>query len=103
MSLYADTDKSYLPEIRRQLAETEQLVEHRKAQHLARYGEPMGNNNIWLEQRLAEVRSMRLEITALEAQADSSAIIRGPGVCGRPGYQDSTPVPVAITSKPRPS
>jgi hypothetical protein len=97
------TDRSHLPEIRRQLTETEQLIEHRKAQHLARYGEPMGTSNIWLEQRLAEVASMRLEITALDALADGSAIIRGPGVCGRPGYQDSRPVPVTITSKPGPS
>jgi hypothetical protein len=31
------TDCSYLPEIRRQLAGTEQLIEHRKSRHLARY------------------------------------------------------------------
>ncbi len=97
------TDSSYLPEIRRQLAETEQLIEHRKAQHLARYSEPMSDSNIWLEQRLAEVRSMRLEIAALQAQAGDSAIIRGAGVFGRPGYQDSGPVRVTITSRPSPS
>src|SRR5215469_6120394 len=90
------TDRSHLPEIRRQLAETEQLIEHRKAQHLARYGEPMSESNIWLEQRLAEVRSMRLETTALEALADGTAVVRGPGVCGRPGYQ-AGPVSVGIT------
>ena len=95
------TDKSYLPEIRRQLAATGQLIDDRKAQHLARYGEPMSDTNIWLEQRIAELRSMRLEITALEALADDSAIIRGPGVCGRAGYQDG-PVPVTIT-RPDPS
>jgi hypothetical protein len=94
------TDRSHLPEIRRQLAETEQLITQRKAQHLARYGEPMSDTNIWLEQRLAEVRSMRLEISALEALTDDTAILRGPGVCGRAGYQDSSPVPVTITSKP---
>ena len=96
------TDRSHLPEIRRQLAETEQLIDHRKAQHLARYGEPMSDANIWLEQRIAEVRSMRLEITALEA-LDNDNLIRGPGVCGRPGYQNSGPVPVIITGKPEPS
>ncbi len=59
----------------------------------------MSESNIWLEQRLAEVRSMRLEITALESLADGTAVIRGPGVCGRPGYQ-AGPVSVSITRKP---
>ena len=93
------TDKTYLPEIRRQLAETEQLIERRKAQHLARYGEPMSENNVWLEQRLAELRSMRLEIAALEAQPADTGAVRGAGVCGRPGYQPG-PVPVTLTRKP---
>jgi len=94
------TDRSHLPEIRRQLAATEQLIGVRKAQHLARYGEPMSDANVWLEQRLAEVRSMRLEITALEAQPDGgTSAVRGAGVCGRSGYQPG-PVPVTITRKP---
>ena len=93
------TDKTYLPEIRRQLTETEQLIERRKAQHLARYGEPMGERNVWLEQRLAELRSMRLEIAALEAEPGGTGAVRGAGVCGRPGYQPG-PVPVTLTRKP---
>jgi len=93
------TDKTYLPEIRRQLTETEQLIERRKAQHLARYGEPMGERNVWLEQRLAELRSMRLEIAALEAEPGDTGAVRGAGVCGRPGYQPG-PVPVTLTRKP---
>jgi hypothetical protein len=94
------TDRSYLAEIRRQLAETEQLISHRKSQHLARYGEPMSENNIWLEQRLSEVRSMGLEIAALDAQpAGATTAVRGAGVCGRPGYQPG-PLPVTLTSKP---
>ena len=93
------TDKTYLPEIRRQLTQTEQLIERRKAQHLARYGEPMGERNVWLEQRLAEVRSMRLEIAALEAEPGDTGAVRGAGVCGRPGYQPG-PVPVTLTRKP---
>jgi len=97
------TDRTHLPEIRRQLAETEQLVEHRLAQHLARYGEPMSEGNVWLEQRLAEVRSMRPEIAALQAQPDDdTSLVRGAGVCGRSGYQNA-PVPVTITTKPAPS
>jgi hypothetical protein len=59
----------------------------------------MSESNIWLEQRLAEVRSMRLEITALETLADGTTVIRGPGVCGRPGYQ-AGPASVSITRKP---
>ncbi len=96
------TDRTHLPEIRRQLTGTEQLIEQRKAQHLARYGEPMSDTNIWLEQRLAEVRSMRLEIAALKAQPDDTGVVRGAGVCGRPGYQTGR-VPVALTTKPEPS
>ena len=95
------TDRSHLPEIRRQLAGTEQLIEHRQAQHRARYGEPMTETNVWLEQRLTEVRSMRLQIAALEEQLDHTSAVRGAGVCGRPGYQHS-PVAVPLTSKPEP-
>jgi hypothetical protein len=63
----------------------------------------MSESNIWLEQRLAEIRSLRLEISALEALGDDTAVVRGAGVCGRPGYQGSGPVPVIITPKPEPS
>jgi integrase len=93
------TDRSHLPEIRRQLAATEQLIRDRQEQHAARYGEPMSGSNIWLEQRHAEIRSMRLEISALEALGDDTAVVRGPGVCGRAGYQDAGPVSIAITPK----
>ncbi len=96
------TDRSHLDEIRRQLAGTEQLIKQRQARHQARYGEPMGQGNIWLEQRLTEIRSIRLEIAALEAQADGASVVRGAGVLGRPGYQDG-PVPVTITTRPAPS
>ncbi|MFJ9566065.1 tyrosine-type recombinase/integrase [Streptomyces fuscichromogenes] len=84
------TDRTFLPDIQRQLAETESLVTARQARHTARYGEPMSEANVWLEQRNAEIRSMRLEITALDAQpTDSTAAIRGAGVLGRGGYQDA--------------
>jgi hypothetical protein len=60
----------------------------------------MSDSNIWLEQRYAEIRSMRLEVTAVEAPGDDTAVVRGPGVCGRAGYQDPGPVNIAITPKP---
>src|ERR1700756_132137 len=44
------TAPSHLPEIRRQLAATEQLIRDRQEQHAARYGELMSDSNIWLEQ-----------------------------------------------------
>jgi hypothetical protein len=48
----------------------------------------MSPTNVWLEQRDAELRSMRLEITALTAQPpDQDTAIRGAGVLGRTGYQ----------------
>jgi hypothetical protein len=59
----------------------------------------MSDSNIWLEQRHAEIRSMRMEISALEAIGDDTAVVRGPGVCGRAGYQ-AGPVNIAITPKP---
>ena len=94
------TDRTFLPEIRRQLVDTERLVAARQTQHAARYGEPMSPNNIWLEQRNTEIRSMRLEVTALEAQpADSTTAVRGAGVYGRPGHQTG-PAPINITTKP---
>lgn len=50
-----------------------------------------------------QTRSMRLEISALEALGDEATVIRGPGVCGRSGYQPGEPAPVTITSRPEPS
>lgn len=89
------TDRSYLPEIRRQLAETEALVSAREGQYLARHGEEMGETNVWLSQRLVEIDAMRREIAALEGQPEGgSSAVRGVGVLGRSGYQ-AVPVRVA--------
>jgi hypothetical protein len=52
--------------------------------------------------RLAETRSMRLEIAALEAQSDDTSVVRGAGVCGGPGDQN-TPVPLFPLHKRRPA
>ncbi|GLW75486.1 putative transposase/phage integrase [Kitasatospora phosalacinea] len=88
------TDRTFLPDIQRQLAETQALVASRQARHAERYGEPMSAANVWLEQRDAEIRSMQLEITALEAHpADSTAVVRGAGVLGRTGYQNTANTP----------
>lgn len=82
------TDRSYLPEIRRQLAETEALVERRKQQYQERYNQAMSDKNVWLSERLKEIQAMRREVKALEAQPDDVAgqALRGPGVLARPAY-----------------
>ncbi|MFF2132072.1 hypothetical protein ACFVW1_43360 [Streptomyces olivochromogenes] len=85
------TDRTFLPDIQRQLAETQSLVAARQTRHTERYGEPMSGAKVWLEQRNAEIRSMQLEITALAVQsADSTDVVRGAGVLGRTSYQDAT-------------
>lgn len=85
------TDRTFLPDIQRQRAETQSLVAAWQARHTERYGEPMSGANVWLEQRNAEIGSMQLEITALQVQpVDSTTVVRGAGVLGRTGYQDAT-------------
>ncbi|WP_406498961.1 hypothetical protein OG936_30100 [Streptomyces sp. NBC_00846] len=72
------TDRTFLPDVQRQLVERQALVATRQARHAERYGEPMSEANVWLEQHIAEIRSVQPEITALEAQpSDSPAAVRG--------------------------
>jgi len=96
------TDASHLPEIARQLAETEALVAARSQQHLARHGEAMPETNVWLSQRIAEMQAMRKEIAALEDQPDAKLAVRGAGVLARPAYRNgSTEVTVGPTRRAR--
>ena len=78
------TDARHLPELTTQLRETEALIERRRAQHLERTGHEMSEGNVWLEQRLAEGRSLVSIITALKAAEEGQAV-RGAGVAGRSG------------------
>lgn len=48
------TDDSHLEPLRRQLEETEGLIERRKAEFQDRRGTPMPEDNVWLVQRTAE-------------------------------------------------
>ncbi|MEO7015918.1 MAG: hypothetical protein ABI130_05225, partial [Leifsonia sp.] len=41
-----------------QLEETKQLIESRQKLHTARYGEPMSEDNIWLQGRHAETTAL---------------------------------------------
>ena len=76
------TDARHLPELEVQLAETEALIERRRAQHLQRTGRQMTDDNVWLEQRLVESRSLVSIVAALQAAEEGQAV-RGAGVAGR--------------------
>ena len=83
------TDQRHLPELETQLAETEALVERRREQHRKRTGQEMTDGNVWLEQRLAEGRSLVSIISALETTEEGQAV-RGAGVAGRAGQPGET-------------
>lgn len=76
------TDASHELELRRQLDSTERLVESRQSAFIAKYGTSMGENNIWLQGRRDEIKSLNqilLAITDVTGQA-----IRGAGVSDKP-------------------
>jgi integrase len=83
------TDARHLPELQAQLSGTEALVERRREQHLKRTGREMTDDNVWLEQRLAEGRSLVSIIAALQSAEEGQAV-RGAGVAGRAGQPAET-------------
>ena len=83
------TDARHLPELEVQLTETDALIERRRTEHLKRTGREMADGNVWLEQRLAEGRSLVSIIAALKAAEDGQAV-RGAGVSGRSGQPDAS-------------
>ncbi|MDA8269475.1 MAG: tyrosine-type recombinase/integrase [Actinomycetota bacterium] len=79
------TDGRYLDELETQLSETEGLIARRQAQHRDRTGQEMGEGNVWLDQRLAERRSLTAIVAALQADGANGHALRGAGVPGRVG------------------
>jgi len=79
------TDGRYLDELETQLSETEALIARRQAQHRDRTGQEMGEGNVWLDQRLAERRSLAAIVAALHADGEDGHAVRGAGVTGRVG------------------
>jgi len=77
------TDARHLVELETQLEQTEALIAQRQAQHRGRTGTEMSEGNVWLDQRLAECRSLRATIAALRAGDDNSQAVRGAGAAGR--------------------
>jgi integrase len=72
------TDATHEPELRRQLDTTEHLITTRQAAFTAKYGAPMGADNIWLQGRRSEVDSLNHILLAITDITDTA--VRGAGV-----------------------
>lgn len=87
------TDRSHLDALSRQQETTGALIDERRAEFETRFGQPMGDDHVWLEPRLREARALEGLLAALaEAQT-----VRGAGV---PGRSDGTSTLINITPKP---
>lgn len=82
------TDASHRGELERQLTDTQTLIDRRQAQFTARFGEPMGIDNIWLAGRLAETTALRKVLLALGQvtvhENGKHRAVRGAGALDRP-------------------
>jgi integrase len=76
------TDITHAPELRRQLETTERLVAARQEAFTARYGNPMGDDNIWLQGRRGEVDSLNRILLSITDVTDRA--VRGAGVTDQP-------------------
>lgn len=72
------TDASHATELRRQLDATERLVATRQTAFTAKYGTPMGNDNIWLKGRRDEIASLNRILLSITDITDHA--VRGAGV-----------------------
>ncbi len=80
------TDASFLPELHAQRARTTELIEQRRAAFLARTGQAMGEDNVWLAGRRQEHDALGRVILTLESTrlADGPPrAVRGAGVDAR--------------------
>lgn len=84
------TDASHATELRRQLTETDRLVDQRKAAFLTRYGTPMDDDNVWLHGCQTEAQSLRQILLAIQDVTDTSSALRGAGVTDRHQPTDRT-------------
>ena len=84
------TDASHGPELHRQLAETDRLMDQRKAAFLTKYGTPMDDDNVWLQGRQTEAQSLRQILLAIQDVTDTSSAPRGAGAPDRPQPTDDS-------------
>lgn len=61
---------------------TVQLIEQRQAAFVARHGEPMSSQHVWLAQRQRELSALDAIIERLTNEAENLAV-RGAGTTGR--------------------
>ena len=66
------------PELRRQLDATERLIASRQEAFTAKYGSPMGEDNIWLQGRREEIDSLNRILLSITDITDRA--VRGAGV-----------------------
>jgi integrase len=76
------TDATHAPELRRQLEATERLVTTRQDVFTAKYGSPMGDDNIWLQGRRNEIDSLNRILLSITDITDRG--VRGAGVTDQP-------------------
>jgi len=74
--------------LRRQLDDTERLIEQRQAAFLAKYGTEMDDDNVWLQGRHTEATSLRQILLAVEDVTDNSRAVRGAGTNERTHAHD---------------
>jgi hypothetical protein len=87
------TDTTHQATLRRQLADTEQLIARATADFQRRHGQPMPADNVWLAQRRAEQAALTQLLSTMDAGPGRTV----PGVgCGAapPG-----PVPIILDSR----
>src|SRR5699024_701908 len=73
------TAASHAPELRRQLTDTERLIEQRQSAFQAKNGTRMDENNVWIQGRAAETTSLRQILLAIEDVSGTSQAVRGAG------------------------
>jgi integrase len=78
------TDRTFLPQLGRQLQETRVLITGRKEQHIQRTGTPMADSNVWLQSRQDEARKLEAIIASLnKLPHDDHRPVQSPGVVAR--------------------
>ena len=88
------TDASYLPEHEQQLGKLVDLIEQRQTLFEQRTGQPMSEENVWLEVRRREQRVLDQIITTLTSPelSESAHSVRGAGIAARlPDPANGTP------------